>query len=282
MMRKKLLFAAFMVGLGLDAGFARAEETGQAENVQLQDDLDAGQETLSYVGIRGYVRKLLDEELLVESAAEEFPGSFTVVGAETLPEYGRLKEGTFIQLFLQELTQTDEQGRAKYRAESLVVLEEEEGETPGGTVLTSAPAFTLSDVLSSQMNFCELRSGNYTWYTEESGEMMGIVACGAAPLEEAASDFAAKLKVPHDQDMDGACYSFSTEVAPDILTVSQWDVENIGQADAPKQAVTIYYYSSPLLDLEPGKVYEFTPEWTEKNADKNGFYGEAAYVLVTE
>ena len=81
-------------------------------------------------------------------------------------------------------------------------------------------------------------------------------------------------------------YTFSTEADPDILTIRQWDISDAEtdteDTDAKEQFVTTLYYKNPLLELEPGKVYEFTAEWKEEKLSQNRFGGTASYVLVTE
>ena len=37
-----------------------------------------------------------------------------------------------------------------------------------------------------------------------------------------------------------------------------------------------------IVELEPGKVYEFDAEWRKENMGRRGFSGSASYVVVTE
>lgn len=144
------------------------------------------------------------------------------------------------------------------------------------------PELTLQDSLSSTYNPFKIKSGNYTWNYEQAGEMKGMVACGCAPLEEAAMDFTAKLELPEYNGTDSVLYSLSAQKDPDTVTVSCWDASDVGNADAKKESVTTYDPEMYIVELEAGKVYEFAAEWKEENLDKNGFYGTATYVLVTE
>ena len=37
-----------------------------------------------------------------------------------------------------------------------------------------------------------------------------------------------------------------------------------------------------ILSLKPDKVYEIQADWPEEDFERNGFYGQASYVIVTE
>lgn len=239
-------------------------------------------ETVELVGIKAHVKEIRDDMLLISSDTDDFPGAFAVIGAQKMPQFPELEGGTSILISMRVLGEKDEQGHEKYAAEQILVLQGDEEDVQEDILLTGAPDFTLCDVLSSRMEPVSLRSGNYTWNVEENGEGTGVVACGAAPLEEASMDFTVKLKIPEYNGMDSVPYSFSTKIAPDLLVVRCWNAEDIGNSKAKEESVVRYYYRQPLLQLEAGKVYEFAAEWKDENKDKNGFYGSASYVLVTQ
>lgn len=144
------------------------------------------------------------------------------------------------------------------------------------------PELTLQDSLSSAYSPVKIKSGNYTWNYEQAGQMKGMIACGSAPLDEVAVDFAGKLKLPEYKGTDSVLYLLSAQKDPDTVTVSCWDASDIGNVDAEKEFSTVYDPEMYMVELEAGKVYEFAAEWKEENLDKNGFYGTASYVLVTE
>lgn len=257
-------------------------ESGKADEETAEREQAGREETVELVGIKAHVKEIRDDMLLISSDADDFPGVFVVTGARKMPQFPELEGGASILISMRVLGEKDEQGHEKYAAEQILVLQGNEEDAREDILLTGAPDFTLCDVLSSLMEPVSLRSGNYTWNVEENGEGTGVVACGAAPLDEASMDFTVKLKIPEYNGMDSVPYSFSTKIAPDFLVVRSWKAEDIGNSKAKEESVARYYYRQPLLQLEAGKVYEFAAEWKEKNKDKNGFYGSASYVLVTQ
>lgn len=159
--------------------------------------------------------------------------------------------------------------------------EENSGENPYPQVLTEPPVLQLQDVLSSTYGEFEVRSGNYTWYcqTENEDEMTCIAACGAGPLEEAEKK--ERLKLPQYNKLDCVSYMVSWEVMPDSITVKVYDTADLGNADA-KTLSDARYEEIFTIGLKPERIYEITAEWKEEQLDKNGFYGNASYVIVTE
>lgn len=267
------------------AGNALPEEPQRApEGDALPEDAPSPEESAGkeFVGIKAHVKEIHGSQLLISSDSDGYPGVFAVDGAEEMAEFDQLQGGTFIYILMQDMGEKDGQGIAKYRAEQILPLSGDEELGQEDILLTEVPTFRLWDVLSSKNDFTELRSGNYSWNVEEGGEGAGVIACGAAPLEQAGMEFTVRLKLPEYRGMDSVPYLFSTKAAPDILTVRRWDASDIGNAAGEEERVTKFYYQSPLLELEAGKVYEFSAEWQEKNVDKNKFYGNASYVLVTE
>lgn len=235
-----------------------------------------------YVGINAHVKENNGNSLLISSDSDDFPGVFLVSGLEEITDATDLQGGTYIQILMQNLNKKNEQGIDQYRAEEITPISEEVVFGQEDILLREIPTFKLCDILSEQSDFTELRSGNYSWNTEENGEGKSVIACGAAPLEEAKMNSTVKLKVPQYNHMDGAVYIFSTQIAPDILTIHKWSAADINNELAMEETIITYYYKSSVIFLQAGKVYEFAAEWKEKNSDKNKFYGNANYVLVTE
>ncbi len=242
-------------------------------------ELENNNETADYVGIYAYVKEIDENSILISSDTEELPGVFNVtrpLEAETVD----LKEGDYIQILMRHTGEDDEYGLPIYREKRIVVLEEKYSEGLFDVLFTEPPTFDLTDVLSSQLNSFEIKSGNYVWNVRQNGEMKCINACGLTPMEEAKT--AMRLKLPEYYKTNSVTYSFSTKILPDILTVSEWNAKDIGNNSEDKKVVSVYYYKQPLLELEKGKVYEFLCDWKKENIGINGFYGTASYVLVTE
>lgn len=254
----------------------------QTESMTKKRDPDSERKSVELVGIRAHVKETGRETLLVSSDSDDFPGVFTVTGAGEIPEFSDLEGGTSILILMRKSGGEDSRGNANYEAQQIVILTGDEEEGQEDILLTEVPEFTLQDALSGKMESVSLRSGNYTWNAEKNGEGSGTAARGAAPLKEAGMDFTARLRIPEYNGMDGAPYIFSTRISPDILTVRRWNADDMGKDEAGEEMTVKYYYKQPVLILEPGKVYEFAVEWKEENKDKNGFYGRACYVLVTE
>ena len=142
-----------------------------------------------------------------------------------------------------------------------------------GPILTEAPVFALTDEASAE-NILEIGPASYSWNFEDGSEMGAVIACGLSALDAAESGMISKLKVP-----DGAAYySFSTEVAPDVLRIRQWNKASKGIEENAKA----YHDEMPLLKLQAGKIYEFRLKWREENFARNRFYGTAEYFLEVE
>lgn len=257
--------------------------------IELPTDTDDAEEFVSrhtspvnYVGIKGHIKEVHEGKVLISSDTDDYPGVFWVLGAENLTTPEELKGGTAVFVLMRDTGETGEDGIGRYRAKKFYAFGEEEYGAVHDILLTDVPPFALTDVLSSTYGSFEIQSGNYTWNSGEDGEGKGIIACGAAPLEEAAFPNAARLKLPRYNRMDYVGYVFSTKIQPDQLTVRQWTAEDIGNDEAKEESVSTYYYVTPFLELEPGKVYEFGAEWKKENQERHGFWGTASYVLVTE
>lgn len=237
-------------------------------------------------GIMAHVKEVHEDGILISSDTDAFPGVFWVRGYEAAAGEECLKGGDYIRILMRDLNRNHTDGIPEYYAEQVLVtdLSEETAQAKVDLLLTDAPPLTLQDALSSRYDPFEIRSGNYSWNVEEDqeGRGKGIVACGAAPLEEAAMKGAARLKLPRYNRMDSVVYTFSTQISPDTLTIRQWDADDIGNPEAMEESVATYYYAPFLLNLKKGNVYEFSATWEKTGGKKNGFYGTASYVLVTE
>lgn len=233
------------------------------------------------VGILAHIKEINGDEILISSDSDDFPGVFNVEVPENVYDVSGFSGGATIQILMQDKEEKNSSGIPEYLAKNIVVLDEQEDimQASVDVLLTSAPAFTLTDPLSSTYDPYEIQSGNYSWNCMYEGEMMGVIACGAHPMDGVEVD---KLKLPDYQNMSTVSYTFSTTIAPDILKIRKWDAADIGNTDAKEISVITYYYQMPLLELEPGRVYEFTASWKEDYADLRGFYGDASYTLVTE
>lgn len=95
-------------------------------------------------------------------------------------------------------------------------------------------------------------------------------------------EYQEKLKLPGYNGMDTVLYLFSWGVSPDMLTIREWSAEDMGNTEAEEKKVTTFNYPVSFVELKPGCIYEFTPVWKEENLEKNGFYGDADYVVMTE
>ena len=255
---------------------------GNGENRWIRfEPLKAADETVDYIGISAHVKEVHEDFILISSDTDDFPGVFIIV-RPTEKELADVKGGDYIYILMQDLKEKDGQGLPKYLEKNIVVLDEKEDFGQNDILLTDAPVFALIDVLSSQLNYFEIKSENYSWNIKENGKIKSIEKQGKVPPEETKTNFEAKLNLPKYNKTESVIYSFSTVISPDILTVSQWDIDDAGNIDTKKQKVIKYYYKNPLLELEAGKVYKFKAEWKKDNIDRNSFYGTANYVLVTE
>lgn len=246
------------------------------------DEIEKIKEKHVVVGIVAHIKEIRGDSMLVSSDTDEFPGAYLVTGIQTFSMEDELQGGDSVYLLMEDLRQKSTEGIPLYRAEGIMILSEGEKRVQPDILLTDAPEFCLEDLLSSTYCSTAVRSENYQWTVTENGEAQTITACGAGPLEEAAMETSVKLTIPKYQGLDKVSYCFSMQVAPDILTVRQWDASDIGNTEAEEERITTYYSPLSILDLEKGKIYEFTAEWKEENQDIHTFYGVASYVLLTE
>ncbi len=156
------------------------------------------------------------------------------------------------------------------------------GEGREDILLKEPPQLIFQDALSSTFEFFSVPSIGYTWYYEENGEMSGIAACGAHPLDDAELIRTPVLQIPQYNRLEEVPFFCSGAVEPDTLTVRKWEMSALGHSDAEPLTVLSYEGEMSLLELEAGFVYGILAEWKEENFDKNGFYGAAEYAFVTK
>lgn len=147
-------------------------------------------------------------------------------------------------------------------------------------LLTSAPEIRLHDALSSTMEEFSVKSGNYSWRWLESGKMKAVEACGSHPLDidPQKTDI---LKIPNYNRLEEVSYILNCTQMPQSVTVREWDISQLGKAEAAEPSVKVYY-DSWLISLKRDKVYELVAEWPSENLEEQGFSGEASYVVVTD
>lgn len=242
------------------------------------------------VGIRAHIKEIKGDQALISSDTDEFPGVFLVTGLMKLTGQdgpdgdSQFKGGTEIFVVMADSGQKTVDGIPVYRAWEIFPSPADENlQAREDLPLTEPPALRLQDVLSSAWDPFEVRPGNYSWNVDMGdGNMTSAIACGSAPLDEAGLRAASRLMVKDYNKMDQVMYTCSTGFSPDKLVIRRWDTADAKDGDAREERVTTYYCQIPLLGLEKGKVYEFAAWWNQENLDKNGFWGDAAYVFVTE
>lgn len=230
------------------------------------------------VGIKAHVKELQGDRALLSSDTDDFPGVFWVLGVLELAGEEELQGGTPVFVMMEDMGQEAEDGIAIYKARQLYGASEQ-GEGREDILLTKPPALGLSDPLSSTCSSFQVLPGNYSWNTA-AGE--GVIACGSGPLDEAAMQSAAKLKLPRYNGPDKVSYSCFFTVWPDKLVVRQWDVSCIGNGEAEEERQAACYCRMPFMELERGKVYEFSAEWKQGGTGGTGFWGNAGYIFMTE
>ena len=158
--------------------------------------------------------------------------------------------------------------------------EAEERSAQQDLLLTSAPPMELKDVLSSNMQQFIVQSGNYSWNWLENGKRAGIEACGSHPLgiDREKTDI---LKIPDYNGLKEVDYILSCTRMPKSVTVREWDISQLGKAETAEPSVK-EYTGRWVIPLKPDKVYELIARWPEEELAKQGFFGEASYVVVTD
>ena len=147
-------------------------------------------------------------------------------------------------------------------------------------LLTAPPEITLSDSLSSANTSFTLHSGTGEWSWADKDEITTSVACGSAPLDMDPEQ-AATLDVPDYNRLDSVPYLLSCVVLPDRILLREWDIQDLGMAEAEPLSETEYSEVLPI-ELKKDRVYELVATWEEEKLEERFFFGEASYLFLTE
>lgn len=147
-------------------------------------------------------------------------------------------------------------------------------------LLTAPPEITLSDSLSSANTSFTLHSGTGEWSWADKDEITTSVACGSAPLDMDPEQ-AATLDVPDYNRLDSVPYLLSCVVLPDRILLREWDIQDLGVAEAEPLSETEYSEVLPI-ELKKDRVYELVATWEEEKLEERFFFGEASYLFLTE
>ena len=147
-------------------------------------------------------------------------------------------------------------------------------------LLTAPPEITLSDSLSSANTSFTLHSGTGEWSWADKDEITTSVACGSAPLDMDPEQ-AATLDVPDYNRLDSVPYLLYCVMLPDRILLREWDIQDLGVAEAEPLSETEYSEVLPI-ELKKDRVYELVATWEEEKLDERFFFGEASYLFLTE
>lgn len=147
-------------------------------------------------------------------------------------------------------------------------------------LLTAPPEITLSDSLSSANTSFTLHSGTGEWSWVDKDEITTSVACGSAPLDMDPEQ-AATLDVPDYNRLDSVPYLLYCVMLPDRILLREWDIQDLGVAEAEPLSETEYSEVLPI-ELKKDRVYELVATWEEEKLDERFFFGEASYLFLTE
>ena len=147
-------------------------------------------------------------------------------------------------------------------------------------LLTAPPEITLSDSLSSANTSFTLHSGTGEWSWVDKDEITTSVACGSAPLDMDPEQ-AATLDVPDYNRLDSVPYLLYCVMLPDRILLREWDIQDLGAAEAEPLSETEYSEVLPI-ELKKDRVYELVATWEEEKLDERFFFGEASYLFLTE
>lgn len=148
-------------------------------------------------------------------------------------------------------------------------------------VFQSPPVMLLEDAYSSLMDYYEVKAGGYEWHyvNRESDLMVG--ASSDAPAPQDAVKYQEWLQIKQYYRTDSVLYLAGFSVEPDCVTLREYDLTDMGNADAEVISETVYEEFF-MPELKPGRIYEVIAEWKEENLEERDFYGTAHYVFATD
>lgn len=214
-----------------------------------------------------------------EAESEIIPGSTDESGTETSSDTsGESETETSSDTGSKAETETSSEAGSEPAPASPAVGTSEKAHVD--VLLTAPPEITLSDSLSSAYASFTLRSGTGEWSWVDNDEITTSVACGSAPLDMDPEQ-AATLDVPDYNRLDSVPYLLSCVVLPDRILLREWDIQDLGVAEAEPLSETEYSEVLPI-ELKKDRVYELVATWEEEKLDERFFFGEASYLFLTE
>ena len=202
-----------------------------------------------------------------EAESEIIPGSTDEAGTETSSDTSDESE----------METSSEAGSEPAPASPAVGTSEK---AHADVLLTAPPEITLSDSLSSANTSFTLHSGTGEWSWVDKDEITTSVACGSAPLDMDPEQ-AATLDVPDYNRLDSVPYLLYCVMLPDRILLREWDIQDLGVAEAEPLSETEYSEVLPI-ELKKDRVYELVATWEEEKLDERFFFGEASYLFLTE
>ena len=191
-----------------------------------------------------------------EAESEIIPGSTDEAGTETSSDTSGESE----------METSSEAGSEPAPASPAVGTSEK---AHADVLLTAPPEITLSDSLSSANTSFTLHSGTGEWSWVDKDEITTSVACGSAPLDMDPEQ-AAMLDVPDYNRLDSVPYLLSCVVLPDRILLREWDIQDLGVAEAEPLSETEYSEVLPI-ELKKDRVYELVATWEEEKLTNASF-----------
>ena len=214
-----------------------------------------------------------------EAESEIIPGSTDESGTETSSDTsGESETETSSDTGSKAETETSSEAGSEPAPASPAVGTSEKAHAD--VLLTAPPEITLSDSLSSANISFTLHSGTGEWSWADKDEITTSVACGSAPLDMDPEQ-AATLDVPDYNRLDSVPYLLSCVVLPDRILLREWDIQDLGAAEAEPLSETEYSEVLPI-ELKKDRVYELVATWEEEKLEERFFFGEASYLFLTE
>lgn len=214
-----------------------------------------------------------------EAESEIIPGSTDESGTETSSDTsGESETETSSDTGSKAETETSSEAGSEPAPASPAVGTSEKAHVD--VLLTAPPEITLSDSLSSANTSFTLHSGTGEWSWADKDEITTSVACGSAPLDMDPEQ-AATLDVPDYNRLDSVPYLLYCVMLPDRILLREWDIQDLGAAEAEPLSETEYSEVLPI-ELKKDRVYELVATWEEEKLDERFFFGEASYLFLTE